>query len=707
MDRQTWWKWPFPNRLAAIAVPVVSLLELIALSLSENHLSYTDPPTLASASLLIFASWWFVAWTVSLLSWVTSPLSSYRLGRYLASAIMLLLVFSTLVAWIGSWWLYWTTSRFATFEMVRFLVQTIPHFEALWMPAASQQGLLLASCVLATAATVMFVFVRPKNVQLAVQDALPNRVLRFGCTLLVLYLLSAGTNAWRSTGNSTLLRFDRHEAFTSKTSPTATLTFSLIDTFNRGAIPTDGIDTRDLVSVADAESQRKAALEIPGKQYNVILVQIESLRSDCIGAMHQGVEITPEINKLARGGIQFTNAYSQSTHSNYADPCIASSQYPLRGLQTRIYQSSDPFPKTLIYDTLKPRGYSTAIISSQNESWFGMDQFYKSPNLDLMFDPQRAEGDVYIDERDWWMATEVLSGRLKGGSFVDSFTTDRAIDWIKEQATEQKPFYLQMNLQSSHFPYPLPDGVARPFQPYEMDFPASFVFYPKEKTSVVRNAYWNAIAECDRQVGRIADSLAKLGILDKTIFIVVGENGESFYEDGFVTHAGPPSQVQLRVAWVMTVPGTTEPKIEDYPVELVDVVPTALGILGLPADANHQGIDALAADRPEMPNRFLFFHVNTPSNSSVATIWGGRWKYILSQQGSRSDIDNPAGVAEALYDLENDPAETKNLINIRPRVRAALYNVVQRWRLRQLAYYAYPQFHLNYAPPKPPTASGR
>lgn len=77
--------------------------------------------------------------------------------------------------------------------------------------------------------------------------------------------------------------------------------------------------------------------------------------------------MTPHLNRLAKQGVQFTRAYTQSTHSDYADVCIVSSLYPLRKTRHHYYSASDPWPKTLIYDLLKPLGYVTAIFSSQNE----------------------------------------------------------------------------------------------------------------------------------------------------------------------------------------------------------------------------------------------------------------------------------------------------------------------------------------------------
>lgn len=86
----------------------------------------------------------------------------------------------------------------------------------------------------------------------------------------------------------------------------------------------------------------------------------------------------PHLNKLCRSGRRFTRAYAQSSHSNYADPALFSSLYPLRTRYHHYYSRSDPWPKTLLYDVLKSLGYATALYSSQNEGWGNMDAFLES-----------------------------------------------------------------------------------------------------------------------------------------------------------------------------------------------------------------------------------------------------------------------------------------------------------------------------------------
>ena len=133
------------------------------------------------------------------------------------------------------------------------------------------------------------------------------------------------------------------------------------------------------------------------------------------------------------------------------------------------------------------------------------------------------------------------------GKFPDRHTTDVAIDWIQRQSRQGTPFYLSMNLQSSHFPYLVPPDVERPFQPSDLPDSVKFACYPREQVPVVRNAYFNGIHECDRQIGRLIDQLKQMGIWENTILVVTGENGEAFHENGCIGHACNPKEAVIHV----------------------------------------------------------------------------------------------------------------------------------------------------------------
>ncbi len=412
---------------------------------------------------------------------------------------------------------------------------------------------------------------------------------------------------------------------------------------------------------------------------NVILITVESMRHDVVGLRYQGKEVTPTVNELANNGVRFTRAYSQSTHTDYAFTALYSSLFPLRTVRHLYYHDDDPWPKTLLYDVLKGAGYATAVISSQNGKWGRMDNFLKSSRLDLLYDPEHGGG--------------LARGPLNFDNLPDAQTVDRAIAWVAEQRASATPFFLGLNLQTSHFPYTLPSDAKKVFEPATIDFPVGFFDYPVEKVDVMRNAYYNALHECDHQIGRLIETLRRDGQLSRTILIISGDHGEAFHERGYVTHAREPIEPVIRTACVLYAPGVISPRIDDYPVELVDILPVILARLGLPAHPGFQGIDVLAGDRPPLSRRLLFFHSDNPSTRTDGVLWMGRWKYIHDRLHEE----------ESLFDVESDPGEADELSARYPGLLRSLRDITQMWRRRQLAYYRFPMYYEHYLPPSPPT----
>ena len=434
-----------------------------------------------------------------------------------------------------------------------------------------------------------------------------------------------------------------------------------------------------------------------GRRPPVILVAIESLRPDVVHLRHQGVEVTPHLNALARSGIRFTRAYAQSTHSDYSDVTVLPSLYPLRTRRHHYYRRDDPWPKACLYDLLKPLGYATAIVSSQNEQWGGMDRFLDGPNLDLFAHAGNAGAPTRVPDRDPGLAAEVRAGFLRAGKLDDARTVDVALAWAAAQVRRGAPFLLRLNFQDPHFPYEIGDGRPRPFRPCALDFPASFLDYPADKVDVVRNAYYNALHESDAQLGRLVAGLRRLGVLDESILAVYGENGEAFHENGGICHAGPPIEPMLRVACVLHAPRRAAPRVEDYPIELVDVAPTVLGLMGLPPHPSFQGSDVLAADRVPAADRLSFFHTENAVTRADAVLLGGRWKFHHDRDTGR----------ERLFDVVADPGEARDLVAARPAVAALLRDLLASWRRRQLAYYHFPAYYRSYYPPRPPRLPSR
>ena len=654
-----------------------------------------------SVQALAFLAWfWFTAsWCAFFIARKVQclPSSQKNTKRRIIKTTALLAATCAAVAYIASWAIFLQTGRFANWEAVRFTLANLNMLLDFFRAADAMQFVWL-TLVVGSLLVGLPLLARRLNQT----DASDTKASHFRLRLCLWLALLMATSLAQGRVNADLSmtrKIVRTDEFRNCLNPLLTLVCGAIDAWREAPIPAC-LDPAELVPLPlrglaqFAESAEQIVpVPLPGtsaKQRSVVIVAVESLRADVIHLRHQGREVTPTINRLAREGLQLTRAYAQSTHSDYADVCLASSLYPLRTRHHHYYRVDDPWPKTLLYDLLKPRGYDTAIISSQNEAWGGMDHFLQTPALDRFYHPQNSSAPTIYSDRDPGFNREVQAGALVAGKFPDRHTTEVALDWIKSR--NGKPIFLAMNTQSSHFPYLIPDDCPRPFQPCELASDVKFSSYRAEQAPNVRNAYYNALAETDRQIGRLVEQLTEWGLLDDVILVITGENGEAFHENGAIGHAGNPVEPVIHVAAVVYSPQLIEPRVEDYPFEHVDLAPTLCGLLGVEPSANFQGINVLADDRPPAEDRLLFVHVLSPIAQGDAVLRGGRWKYVVT-------LDRPQG---ALFDVVDDPGEACDLAADRPELAAELAQFLHDWRQRQLAYYHYPQYYGRYYPPRPP-----
>lgn len=639
----------------------------------------------AVAFLLWF--WLSASWCAYFVARAAQSLhiSPSKIKRYALPAIALLATATASAAYIVSWGVFLQTGRFANWEAIRFTLANLDMLGEYLQAADAMQfvwlGLIVVSLLIG-----LPLLARSLN-QASPSDGSQLRS-RLGVWLILLLIVSLAQS--RVVADMSLpRRITRVNEFRHCLNPLLTLFCSTMDVWQEEPIPAC-LDPAELIPLSSSNLSAHSFLASSGKQRSVILIAVEAMRSDVIHLRHQGREVTPHINRLVRDGLHLTRAYAQSTHSDYADVCLVSSLYPLRTRHHHYYQADDPWPKTLLYDLLKPRGYDTAIISSQNEAWGGMDQFLQTPALDRFYHPQTSSAPTVVSDRDPGFLREMRAGALVAGKFPDAHTTDVALQWIESRG--DRPFFLAMNFQSSHFPYLLPDNCPQPFQPCQLDDDIKFSSYPAEKVPQVRNAYYNALAQSDRQIGRLVEKLEAWGMLDDVILIVTGENGEAFHENGEIGHACNPVEPVIHVAAVIHSPGLIAPRVEDYPFEHVDLAPTLCGLLGIDIPSNFQGIDILASDRPPADDRLTFVHVLSPIARADAVLRGGRWKYVVTRE-------RPQG---ALFDVIADPGESRDLRSDKPELVAELAQVLSEWRQRQLAYYHYPQYYGRYSPPRPP-----
>ncbi|HEV8409440.1 MAG TPA: sulfatase-like hydrolase/transferase, partial [Gemmatimonadaceae bacterium] len=473
-----------------------------------------------------------------------------------------------------------------------------------------------------------------------------------------------------------------------KSGPIARL---LVDAFHAVTITTlraarwvaSGESGRRVLSAEDYAGGVRASSR---PRFNVIVVLIESLRKDELVAEGGSRNVMPALDALARESTVYTDAVAPAAQSDYATTSILASQFPLRGISFRPFPQHIPYPRVLAYDVMKPFGYRTAVFSSQNEHWGGMYNFLNTGGVDHFLHAETFSGPTYAANADRGLR-EWMEKTGHAGKIDDSDTIGEAIAWT-DSIAKSSPFFAYINLQSSHNPYLL----ARPFAPRfgtgHVSFPVLFDVYPADSAGAVRDLYDNSLAYADVQLGRLFDALKQNGRWNSTIVVVLGDHGEAFYEHGFGAHASELFSEVTHVPLIVHVPARRA-AIDSLPASSIDVIPTVLGILRLPPHPAFQGIDlenrAMRRDRP-------LFSLTQTAMADEVCVEQDQWKLIYDLRHS----------VQRLYDLRNDPGETRDLAAQYPAQRDALMETIAAWWSRQIEYYksvaARPEFYAPSAP---------
>ncbi len=426
------------------------------------------------------------------------------------------------------------------------------------------------------------------------------------------------------------------------------------------------------VMPADAASGARIARyepRPPVRPLNVVLVMLESLSWHLVDRTPAAA---PSLGRLREGSAVFSRAYSPSTHSDYAQMAILSSLHPRKYRDHDFYLRLD-YPRTLIWDALAPAGYATAMFSCQNERWGNMLRYLDTPGLQAL---RHAP--------DWPDAP-----RHGAGAESKVFEETPVTEWRRWLEHAPQPFFTYLNFQATHFPYSVPPAAPRPFAPFALDFPATFVSYPREKTAVMENRFANALHYADRWLGEVVATLERLGLAERTLLIVAADHGEAFYEHGEPTHGTSLHEEQLRSLLLLHVPGLS-PRRVDEPVSLLDVAPTVLRLLGLPRHGNFQGRDDVLESSYRGGERALPFSLQGLVHQDGLL------------RGERKLIVDHDGASRRLYDLVRDPDERHDLAGESPAELEALGAELDAFLARQLAYYDDELWRRGFYPPPLP-----
>ena len=277
----------------------------------------------------------------------------------------------------------------------------------------------------------------------------------------------------------------------------------------------------------DGSAPDPLAILTPIAGKHILLVVLESARGDLLEKTWQGQPVTPNITRLARFGTSVEYAYS---HTGYTVSSI-------KALLNRTLSSNND--RVLLTDFLRRSGYSLSFISGQDESFGAVatSTGMGDPG-NYLFDARSALEDRVFASKD------PGSLRLSEDRVVQQFNIRTAeVDW-------KTPQFFYINLQAAHFPYSNPKMPSlindRPIERSDISV---------ENIESLQATYWNSIAVADQAVGSIMERLKQLGVYEDTVIAVVGDHGESLFDDHFLGHGHALNETQTRIPLVISIPG--------------------------------------------------------------------------------------------------------------------------------------------------------
>jgi arylsulfatase A-like enzyme/Flp pilus assembly protein TadD len=355
---------------------------------------------------------------------------------------------------------------------------------------------------------------------------------------------------------------------------------------------------------------------------NVVLITIDTVRSDHVGCYGDQDAHTPNLDALAREGVLFQTAVT-SVPLTFPSHCsILTGTYPtLHGVRDNLGYTFGGDPPTIAM-LLKARGYETAafvsaeVLDTQRGLNRGFDT-YSSPfhrrmgwNKPLVADP----------------------GELRRPA--EKVVQD-ALSWMSSQPRgREKPFFIWIHFYDAHLPY----------SP------------PPQFRAMLPNPYDAAIAYADNCVGTFLTYLKDHGLYDATLVVAASDHGESFGEHGEHAHGYFIYDTTLLVPLVIKPPARAgiAPRRVNTPVRTIDIAPTLLQMLGLPSASSMQGASLLSLMLGKLSGSTSSaaycesYYPNEFGWSPLRALRTDRFKYI--------DAPKPE-----LYDLKTDPQELHNL----------------------------------------------
>lgn len=417
---------------------------------------------------------------------------------------------------------------------------------------------------------------------------------------------------------------------------------------------------------------------------SIVLISIDTLRSDHLPVYGYSEVETPAIDALRGDGILFEHAYSHAPTTLPAHASMLTGLLPpehgVRGNGGyRLEATGLPYLPSL----LKARGYSTgAALSSfvmRRETGFDTDFDLYEDGSDASTD---SAGPAELSGRDSGDRQAARSTRLQRAG---SKTLEASLPWLRSR--DDGPFFFFLHLYEPHTPYSAPEPFA----------------------SRYASAYDGEIAAADAVVGDLIRELRKNGRYDNTAVILTSDHGEGLGDHGEDEHGIFLYRESIQVPLIVKLPaGRDAGQSVASPVQLVDILPTVLDLVGAEAPPELPGVSLVSGlDDPSNP-RQIYSETYFPRFffgwSELTSIVEGSLQYIESPEPELYDLATDFYQRNDLVHEQTDTARRlrSQLAQIDSKLAAPVDTNIETWRkMAALGYVGHGQLRVDKVLPAP------
>ena len=411
------------------------------------------------------------------------------------------------------------------------------------------------------------------------------------------------------------------------------------------------------------------------KAKNILIIYSDDHSYHALGAAGNKEISTPNLDKLAKSGLMFTQAHVMGGHQGAI--CIPSRVMLLTGRYVnRLPGDGNIIPDSIISlpEVLRKQGYNTyhtgkwhsdkvshsRMFSTGGDIFFGGMHFPKFGGQEhptvFLYD----SSGVYSESRK--RLSDIYSTILY---------TDNAVRFLSSQTAKTNPFFCYVAFTSPHDPRTPPGKFSSMYNPKKITLPANFLTkhpfdngdlnvrdeqllpIPRDSDAIKKDIalYYGMVSEMDAQVGRILEALEKSGLKENTLIVFAGDNGLAVGQHGLLGKQNLYEH-SIRVPMIISGPGVPANKKTDGFTYLSDITPTIMDYLQVQKPSSVEG-------------RSLLPIIQDPSRkvrSSIYNVYGHWSRSIKTEDGFKLIVYNVDGIETTqLFNLKNDPLEIQDL----------------------------------------------